>query len=231
VTLAAVFSAIYVILRIVPTFSMIGTSGLFTAGDFILTSIAAIAGLWSGIVSVLVGTVLAYGMRPPVFLGLDFLPAAVNVSIAALLLSGRYRVSQAIYVIVLLVFLLSPYSLLYAYDHVPYVWLHLIALALLLSPIASRIPSLIRRGGYLGIAAFAFLSFVGTMAQHLTGGLLYELTLGVVDGNSPQWFAVTWRIIFAVYPEERIIIAAFSTILAVAIYRAFQRWAPPSWRD
>jgi len=230
-TLAAVFSAIYVILRIVPTFSMVGTSGLFTAGDFILTSVATIAGLWSGIVSVLVGSVIAYAVRPPVFLGLDFLPAAVNVAIAALLLSQRRKTARVIYVILLAVFVASPYSLLYGYDHVPYVWLHLVALVILLSPVAAQIPAWTRRDGYLSVVAFGALAFVGTMAQHLMGGILYEFTLGVVQGNSPEWFAGNWRIIFAIYPEERLVLTAISTILAVGIFRSFQRWAPPSRRD
>jgi hypothetical protein len=231
VTLAAVLSAIYVILRIVPTFSMIGTSGLFTAGDFILTSVATIAGLWSGILAVLVGSVIAYAVRPPVFLGLDFLPAVLNVSITALLLSRRCRAAQIIYVIVLAAFVVSPYSLLYGYDHVPYVWLHLVALVILLSPVAGRIRSWIKLDGFLGVVAFGVLAFVGTMAQHLAGGLLYELTLGFLEGNSPEWFAGNWRIIFAIYPEERLILTAISATLAIGVFRSFQRWAPPSWRD
>jgi hypothetical protein len=229
--LAAVFSAIYVILRIVPTFSMIGMSGQFAAGDFLLTSMAAVAGLWSGVAAVFVGTVLAYAVRPPLFFGLDFLPGLVNISIAALLLSGRRRVAQAIYLVVLVLFLLSPYSLLYGYDHIPYVWLHLIAFAVLLSPIAGRISSWIKRGGSLGVAGFAALAFVGTMAQHLMGGLLFELSLGVVGGMSLAGFAGIWTVIFFVYPIERLVIVTISTILAVAIFRSFQRWAPPSWRE
>ena len=195
-----------------------------------LTSIAAIAGLWSGAVAVLVGTVLAYALRPPIFFGLDFLPGLVNVSIAALLLSGRRRVAQVIYLVVLAMFLVSPYSLLYGYDHIPYTWLHLVAFAILLSPAADRIPLWIKGGGNRGIAGFAVLSFVGTMAQHLMGGLLFEVSLGVVGGVSPAGFAGIWRIIFFAYPLERLVILTISTILAVATFRSFQRWAPPAWR-
>jgi hypothetical protein len=230
VTLAAVFSAIYVILRVVPTFSMIGISAQFTAGDFMLTSIAAVAGLWSGAAAVLVGTVLAYAVRPPVFFGLDFLPGLVDVSIAALLLSGRRRIAQGIYVMLLASFLLSPYSLFYGYDHVPYTWLHLVAFAVLLSPVASRIPTWIRRGGHMGVVGLAALAFIGTMGQHLMGALLFELSLGVVGGMSPAAFAAIWRIIFFVYPIERLVIVTFSTILAAAIFRSLQRWTPQSWR-
>ena len=229
--MAAAFSALYLVLRVVPTFSMVGISAQFTAGDFLLPSIAAITGLWSGVVSVLVGTVIAYALRPPVFLGLDFLPAGADVSIIALLLSGRRRVAQAIYVVILAAFLVSPYSLFYGYDHIPYAWLHLVALAILLSPTSTRLPSWIKQGGYRSVAGFALLSFIGTMAQHLTGGLLFELTLGVVGGTSPAGFAKIWPIIFFLYPEERLVIVVISTILAVAIFRSFQRYAPPSWRE
>jgi hypothetical protein len=195
-----------------------------------LTSIAAVAGLWSGMVAVLLGTILAYAVRPPLFFGLDFLPGLVNVSIAALLLAGRRRVAQGIYFVVLALFLVSPYSLLYGYDHIPYVWLHIVAFAVLLSPVTARISLWIKRGGYLGVAGFVVLSFVGTMAQHLMGGLLFELSLGVVGGMSPTGFAGIWRIIFFGYPIERLVILTISTVLAVAIFRSFQRWAPPSWR-
>jgi len=230
VTLAAVFAAIYIILRIVPTFAMVGVSGQFTAGDFMLTSIAAVAGLWSGAVAVLVGTMAAYSVRPPIFFGLDFLPGLVNVVIAALLLSGRRSVARAIYLVILALFVVSPYSLFYGYDHIPYVWLHVLAFAVLLSPLATRIPSWIKSGGYLSVVGFALLAFIGTMAQHLTGGLLFELSLGVVGGMSPAGFASIWQIIFFAYPIERLVILAISTILAVAIFRSFQKWGPPSWR-
>lgn len=38
ITLTAVFAAVYFILRSFPTFQMIGFSGRFTAGDFIVTA-------------------------------------------------------------------------------------------------------------------------------------------------------------------------------------------------
>jgi len=228
ITLAAVFAIVYLILRVVPTFSMIGISAQFTAGDFLLTSIALIAGLWSGTISVLIGTIIAYPIRPPTFLGLDFLPGVANVFIAGLLLAGKRRIAQVSYIVILVAFLVSPYSLLYGYDHIPYVWLHVIALVVLLSPAASRIPSWSKRGGYLGIAAIGILAFVGTMAQHLVGGLLFELAVGFVGGLTPSKLADIWRVIFFLYPEERLVIVTLSTILALGIFRSFDRWAPHS---
>jgi hypothetical protein len=224
-TLASVFAAVYFILRALPTFQMLGTSGYFTAGDFFLTTIALISGPWSGTLAVLVGTIAAYAVRPPIFFGLDFLPAIANVSIAGFLLSGRWRSAVGMYIVILVAFLANPYSLLFGYDGVPYTWLHLVALAILLSPISRKIPVWIQRLDVWAVVAIAVLAFVGTMAQHLVGGILYEFTIGYVGGLSPEHFMSLWRIIFWLYPIERIIIVAISTVVALGVYRSFESWS------
>jgi hypothetical protein len=224
VTLAASFAAVYLVLRAIPTFQMVGVSGSFSAADFLLTTIALLCGLWSGAVAVVMGTLLAYGLRPPIFFGLDFLPALANVMIAALLLRGNRRVAQGIYIAIFLAFVVSPYSLLFAYGYIPYVWLHVVALIVILSQIAARIPAWVRSRGYQQVSAIATLAFVGTMGQHLTGGLLYELAVGVVGGVSPSKLAVFWRIIFFAYPIERLIAAGLSTVIAIAVARSLKHW-------
>lgn len=174
------------------------------------------------------GTVLAFAINPPIFFGLDFLPALVNVAIAGLILSNHRRVALGIYVPILAVFLVSPYSLLFAYGYIPYTWLHLVALIILLSPIIPRVPNWLNRRGLHQLVAIAILSFVGTMAQHLTGGLLYELAVGFVGGISASSFAQIWRVIFWVYPIERTILVALSTIVATGLFRAIRRLIPRS---
>lgn len=222
--LSASLTAVYVILRIVPTFQMVGVPGRFTAADFLLTSIALLAGLWGGLFTVIVGTILAFGANPPIFFGLDFLPATVNVLIAALLILSRYRVAQLVYLLTFFAFVLSPYSLLFGFYNVPYTWLHIVGLIILLSPIASKIPVWVTGGGWRQIAGIGALAFVGTMGQHLAGGLLFELTVGVIGGLKPSNFMTLWRIIFWVYPIERLIIIVFATIIALAVERSLSRW-------
>ncbi len=226
VTLAASFAAVYFVLRSIPTFQMVGISSRFTTGDFLLTTIALLGGFWSGTLSVLIGTILAYGVRPPIFFGLDFLPGIVNVSIAALLLSGRLRAARGIYIASFFAFVLSPYSLLFGYAYVPYTWLHILALVVLLSPIPAKIPSWVNTMGARQIAAVGLLAFEGTMGQHLVGGLLYELAAGLVGGIGPSNFEDFWRVIFWLYPTERLLIVVFSSIIAIALYRSLKRWTP-----
>ena len=222
--MAAVFSAVYFVLRAIPTFQMVGVSAYFTAADFLLTSMALIAGLWSGSLAVVVGTTVAYAVRPPVFFGLDFLPALANVSIASFLLSGKRRIAVGLYLGILVAFLISPYSLLFGFYGIPYVWLHLVAFAVLLSPISGRVPLWIGRRDYHGVIAIAVLAFIGTMAQHLVGGILYEFSVGFVGGVTPQHLMDLWRVIFWLYPTERTILVVISTLIAVGVYRSFERW-------
>lgn len=228
IALAAVFAAVYFVLRSLPNpvpflFQMVGISGRFTAGDFLLTTIALVAGLWGGILSVFVGTILAYATNGPLFLGLDFLPGVSNILITGLILENHRRIAQAVYIVLLLVFLASPYSLLFGYGYVPYTWLHVIALAILLSPVIARVPEWVIRNDARQLVAVAALAFVGTMTQHLTGGLLYELVMGLVQGNSPAILRMNWQIIFWLYPTERLVIIVISTIISVGLLRSVRR--------
>lgn len=228
VAVAAVFAALYFVLRSLPNpipflFQMIGISGRFTAGDFLLTTVALVAGLWGGILSVFVGTVLAYPVNGPLFLGLDFLPGVINVLITGLILGNHPRIARAAYISVLFPFLASPYSLLFGVGYVPYVWLHIVGLTVLLSPLTAKVPDWIWRKGARQVVAVTLLAFVGTMVQHLTGGLLYELTVGLVQGNSPSVLKGNWQLIFWLYPAERLLLTAISSIVSMGVLRSVKR--------
>jgi len=227
IALTAVFAALYFVLRSLPNpipflFQMIGVSGRFTAGDFLLTTVALVAGLGGGVLSVFIGTVLAYPISGTPFLGLDFLPGVMNILIVGLILGNRRRIAQGAYIALLLLFLVSPYSLLFGYGDVPYTWLHIVALVLLLSPVIARVPNWIIRNDNYQVAAIATLAFVGTMTQHLTGGLLFELAVGLVQGNSPSILRSNWQIIFWLYPAERLLITAISTVITVGLVRSMK---------
>jgi len=228
VAMAAVLAAVYFVLRSLPNpvpflFQMIGISGRFTAGDFLLTTIVLVAGLWGGVLSVLIGTILAYPVSGTPFLGLDFLPGVANVLLVGLVLQNRRRIAQGIYAAILLAFLLSPYSLLFGYGYVPYAWLHILGLAVLFSPIIASVPTWLTRNDTRQLAAVAALAFVGTMAQHLTGGLLYEFTVGLVQGNTTEFLRKSWQIIFWLYPAERLIIVLASTLISAGLLRSIKR--------
>lgn len=222
VSLAAILAAIYFVLRSIPTFQMVGVAGRFTAADFLLTTIALIAGGW-GAISVIIGTVLSYSITPPVFFGLDFLPAVSNILVVSLILSKRLNTSRFIYSVILLTFLMSPYSLTFGYGAIPYAWLHVFALVVLLSPLPHYASVWLRNGGRKQVLAILVLGLTGTMIQHLVGGLLYELTAGIIGGITPDAFHRFWQVIFWVYPIERCLIVASSTLIAVVAERSLRQ--------
>jgi len=223
VSLTAILASVYFVLRSIPTFQMIGIGGRFTAADFLPATIALILGLCGGTVSVVIGTVLAYSMTPPVFFGFDFLPAVVNVVVISLIVSKRINAARILYLTVLLTFLASPYSLPFGYAFIPFVWLHIITLAILLSPLTNSVSIWLQSEGRKITLAVLLLALVGTMAQHLTGGLLYELVAGRIGGISPAAFTRFWQIIFWVYPFERGLIIIFSTVVASLTQRSLRQ--------
>lgn len=223
VSLTAILASVYFVLRSIPTFQMIGIGGRFTAADFLPATIALILGMWGGTVSVVIGTVLAYSMTPPVFFGLDFLPAMVNVVVISLIVSKHINAARILYLTVLLAFLASPYSLPFGYAFIPFVWLHIIALAVLFSPLPNSVSIWLQSEGRKTTLAVLLLALIGTMAQHLTGGLLYELVAGRIGGIAPTAFTRFWQIIFWVYPFERGLIVTFSTVVATVTQRSLHQ--------
>src|SRR5207245_7191100 len=100
---------------------------------------------------------------------------------------------------IILVFSVSPSSELFVRQYlfcppIPYYCLHIVALIILISPLAQRVPLLVKSGNYAEIAkAVAIVAFVGTMAEHLTGGILFALVVG-------SGALKAWPLIFLFYP-------------------------------
>src|SRR5206468_1745767 len=76
--LMASFSALYAVLRSIPTYPMLGIPGAtFKAGDIIAPLYGILLGPVLGSISIAFGTTMAFFTgAPPIFLGLDFLPAS-----------------------------------------------------------------------------------------------------------------------------------------------------------
>jgi hypothetical protein len=226
VTLAATFAAIYAVLRAIPTFQMVfGQGARFSAGDFALTSMGLLLDPIAAVLAVVGGTIVGYAFRAPIFLGLDFFPGVVHVLVVSLAVRGRRLEAGVIFAIPLLAYSLHPYSMLFLFDFVPFYWLHLFALLLLLSPVGrkfSGVPNHKLTAKSL-LLLLVLLSLVGTMSQHIAGSVLFEIVFGNVLGQSTVVYNA-WPAIFLLYPLERPIIISISTILGAALIRALRYW-------
>lgn len=240
--LVASFSAIYIVFRSLPTYPMLGIPGAtFKAGDMVAPLFGILLGPILGPLSIAIGTFVAFSTgAPPVFLGLDFLPAAISASITGLLTRRKKGQAVILNAALILLFLSLPYAALYINVGpyaVPFVWLHLIGLILLISPISSiaaskisirklngeetRLSSLGRNLGSLFIVAL-----IATLAQHITGGILTQAVVGINYNHIPGKFSTWqsfWTFVFYVYPIERTATAIAAALIAAPIILSLKR--------
>ena len=225
--LVSLFTAIYAVFRYFPTFPMIGLSGTsFRAGDFVAPVIAILLGPWLAVPCIFFGTVIDYAFAAPVFAGLDFLPATVGAIIAGLISRGRVGWAVAFYAVLLSFFVALPLSAFWIRTvwgfSVPFVWLHIIALVILISPLGLKASRWIRSSnGPALVLGVGVTILAATMAQHVSGGILYELILfPVIHVTTLSRATFFWSFIFYLYPIERLVITVVATTFVVAFIQA-----------
>ena len=183
IAIISVFTALYAVLRIIPTVPMIGASGAsFSVSDVIAPIYGLILGPYLGGLSVIIGSFLAMFVRTPVFLGLDFLPATVAAVSVGLLIKRKWIPVIGLNIVLLLVFLIHPNTSVFVNVPLsnitiplPFAWLHIIALLILVSPLGRKATQWVRLQSPTKIAfGIGILFLVGTMMQHLMGNLLFE---------------------------------------------------------
>jgi hypothetical protein len=217
-TLTATLAAVYVIFRAIPISKLIGISGTITAAGMIAPVIGILLEPAFGIVAVFVGTLVAslFPWNPIKFAGLDFLPGALNVTLVSLAVRGRRMEATLMFLIMIALFIINPYTSLFvgtdlASPPIPYLWMHLAALAVLVSPLTKNLSTKIASHHYASLVKpVAVLAFTGTMIEHLTGGLLYATVVGKAALKS-------WPIIFLAYPIERIILVIGATLIGATL--------------
>ncbi|MEM2226476.1 MAG: hypothetical protein QXY42_03900 [Candidatus Bathyarchaeia archaeon] len=226
----AAFSCLYGLARAMPIFPIIGIQGgSFSAADALAPALGLAFGPLRAAIAILIGTFLGISLTGrTIFFGLDFLPATSCAALIGLVAKGRRSIGLSLLLALTIAFALSPYSLPFISIAplgfgIPWFWLHLIALALLASPAAKLLAAWATEGlthkRLLGAGA---LALCGTLAQHLTGCLLFELFYGLLLGVPPESFKRIWAPIFWIYPAERALIAAGSALAIAAVSSALR---------
>ena len=236
IAIVSAFAALYAALRFIPFSVVIGSPGaFFSFSDFLPLLYGILLGPYLGVLSVAIGTYVSFALaRPPIFpefLPFEFLPAAVNVLIVGFIFNRKKRNSFLIFSLILLAFGLHPFTLhlipISAFGTsitFPFYWLHLVALVLLASPLVDRLVKRFRekQTGSL-LSAMLLFAFIGTMSQHITGGLLTEISKGnIARVLDLEGFQALWTIVFVAYPIERMIITVASALLGAAVMRSLR---------
>lgn len=224
-----VFSALYAALRPVPLGPMIGLSQTFSVSDFLAPLYGILLGPYVGGLSIIIGTFIGMTVKAPVFLGLDFLPAFVNCIAIGFLMKRKWAPVVVLNIFLLLAFILNPLTTFFI-GPVPFVWLHIVAFAVLISPLGRKAGSWVEtlKPKFL-TAGIAILAFVGTMMQHLTGNILTEVVLSQIVGSLPADTLTTfiWPSAFLAYPVERTFLVILSIVVGVPLVRALKKSVLP----
>ncbi|OLB68507.1 hypothetical protein AUI06_10875 [archaeon 13_2_20CM_2_52_21] len=213
-TLTATLAAVYVVFRAIPIDQLIGINGTITAAGMIAPIIGILLEPAYGIVAVFTGTMVASLLpwNPIKFAGLDFLPGALNVTLVSLTVRGRRTEATLMFLITIAIFIINPYTSIFVGSTllsppIPYLWMHLAALIVLVSPLTNHLANRLTSHHYARlIRPLVVLAFTGTMIEHLTGGILFA----TVVGKGALKF---WPVIFLAYPIERTILVIGATLI------------------
>jgi len=231
----AIFAALFAVLRRMDTIPMIGVQGArFSLSDILPPIYGIVLGPFTGGISVIIGTFLGIAMGKPVsFLFLDFLPAFVNTVAIGLLIRRKWWPAVLLYVALLVAFLVNPLTSIFidvGGVAFPFVWLHIVAFIVLLSPLGRKVGQWVESlKPALLAAGIALLAFIGTMMQHLMGNILYEVVLNqfyVVLGQDPivptTAYSGIWSLTFFLYPWERLMLTLLAVFVGVPLVRVLK---------
>ncbi len=219
ITLTASLTALYVIPRTLFLDRLIGISGSLTFSGIITPVLGVFLVPSYGIFAVLVGTMIAAFIPGSAgtlkFGGLDFLGGALNVALISLLVRGRRTEASLMYVATMGLFIVNPNTEIFVGTNlprlpspynglslpsppIPFLWLHLVALAVLVSPLTWNLRDSFSFGSRRDLTkAVIVVAFIGTMIEHLVGGILYASIVGNAVALR------SWPFIFVAYPFER----------------------------
>jgi len=218
ITLTASLTALYVIPRTIPLDRLIGVSGSITFSGIVTPVLALFLAPSYAVFAVLLGTFIAAFIPGSAgtlhFYGLDFLGGALNVAVISLLVRGRRTEATFTYLATIGLFVINPNTVVFVArtlsnppapfqwfqipsPPIPFLWLHLVALALLVSPLSKNIGTAFVSGGRRAVATAVLVSsFIGTMLEHAAGGILFASLY-------PSVALKSWPLIFLLYPFER----------------------------
>ena len=233
IAFVSIFTALYAVLRLIPTVPMIGASGAtFSLSDVIAPLYGVILGPYIGGFSIILGTFLAMAMgKPVVFMFLDFLPATVGAVSLGLLIKRKWIYAIGLNVVLLAAFLIHPntsvfvdYSIGSTTITFPFAWLHIVALIVLISPLGRKVAQWVKTNNTTRITiGIAILFFIGTMMQHLMGNLLYETIMAQPLGFIPvEAYPANWLFVFPLYPIERLVLIIFGTIIGTSLLKVLK---------
>ncbi len=210
---------------LIPISALVGIGGFITFREAISPLAGMLLGPLVGGLSIVLGVFIDFFLgRPVVFLGLDFMIDFAAAVVAGLCYTGRRKLALGLPVVLIVVFVVSPFSI-GAVDvgglEVPFVWLHVLSVVVLAAALFLELKKAIGKLSWFFVTAVMFAS---TMAGHAMGGILTEnvyLARGILFQY--QTISAYWGYIFYLYPAERIFLTGVGALVSVPVLRALSR--------
>ncbi len=213
-----IFSTIYAIIRVVPLFPIIGTQASFPLSDVLVPLLGMILEPKIAFLSITLGTFISFVLgKPPIFLGLDFAPAALAAFCVGKTLKNEKLQPSLLFLLAILFYFIYPNSLPFievSSIPIPYMYLHIVALLLIIFyPFNKFIYSVKRRQVLISVF---LLVFACTMIQHAIGTDIFLVVFGNVLGKiSSEAWPIIWKTCFYLYHIERIAISSLSFLITI----------------
>jgi len=225
--LVCCFAPLCTILSFWSLFPIVGVVGKsISAVAAVAPLIGIILGPWLGAAAVTLGGLVGASVAHVGPFGLlSFLPWTAAAFGSGLLYSRRWYVLTIAYAVLLLAFAFYP-TIGPAWLHPYMVWLQLVGLAVLVSPLQLRAVKSIRKQTSIqeAILGVGVLSFLATLFGHVAGSLMFEIAYWpALIGDVGSWKSL-WQFLTFVYPIERAIITMIVTLLGVPLIKALRAY-------
>ncbi|MEM3173979.1 MAG: hypothetical protein QXU02_03735 [Candidatus Bathyarchaeia archaeon] len=227
VALITSFTALYVVLYLLPVFPIIGLPGTAITASAIMAPVSGIllGPLFSVISVILSGIIILLMGRISV---MSIIATGVAAFCAGLMYAGKRKICVLIYMLLLVAYGFYPYiGPLWLYPLS--MWFQLIGFIILLSPLSSiavkRLKMTITHGSSTKGKIFLYLfliCLVATLAGQIAGSLTFEIMLWpAFIGEAQAWLGI-WKTIAWLYPIERVTIALLASIIGISLLGALK---------
>ncbi|MEM3673493.1 MAG: hypothetical protein QW468_04640 [Candidatus Bathyarchaeia archaeon] len=215
--LAAIFTALYVVLGALKISPIIGLPGQgITAAAIIAPIIGIIFGPYVGVLSTFLGGVI--GISLGYFSQLSLASGVTAALCSGMTAMGRRIASIIVYFCLLLIFAFYP-VIGPAWLYPQYLWFQIIGFIILISPLQSLAVKIIKTDdGSMLFYTFFITSLTSTLAGQIAGSTIYELIISSdLSGALGTWLATVF-----LYPTERVIIAIVSAVIGSVLFKVLK---------
>jgi len=222
-TLVTSFAACYAISTFWTLFPIIGDYGRFiTVASIIAPLIGMFLGPFLGPLTVVLGGTIA--ISTGAYSIVSLVAGAASAFCSGMLYHRRRIICAASYLWLLLLFAFYPvYGPAWSFPF--FVWLHIVGLVVLVSPLMRVAMEAIRDVNDLRRNTFGvwFVVFVSILFGHLAGSLMFEIIYFPLFVPFEKAQSFSWQIIALQYPVERFIMVFAATVIGVSLNKTLRR--------